>query len=474
MPSSHEKNTFVPPQSLHCLSFPAPDWREQVRSTAPPEKQFRDMAWLRMTRAFDPHFYWTENPDVRRDQRDPFEHYLYHGATENRRPHPNFHPAFYRRQTGLSPETNPLLHYLLHPEAEFLKPNPAWKEDRPNLPWVHPFEYQGLSDNLQPESPVLFDFQTPAFHFDKGRYLLCLGLAVLEAGHPLLLSVENLARLPSNARELLLQQPGVHQVPGPQSLSGDEIQLGDGGKRSNTFPVNRRIQVLLESRASQKLQLPYPMHSSVLRSRAHRFLHTARERKRTIAILFAGQNPWRYRFTPMAKSYGLINRHHVLKTAREFLKDQCDDQIDHDRLIQERSPQAPPAVFIDSRKWRIIPQCWLDRLGYARFFLCPPGAVHPLSHNLVEAMAVGTVPILEYGQLLNPPLVDGENSLLFRGRRGLREKLENALHMPEDQWEKLHRGAIRYFEKNLNFPRAVRMILDPHSEADAVSLPFKS
>ena len=427
-----------------------------------------------MTRAFDPQFYWEQNADIRRDERDPFEHYFYHGARENRRPHPQFHPAYYRQQAKLSSETNPLLHYLLHPESESLKPNPAWKNLQPALASVHPFEYRGLEGMLQPEPPVVLDFQTRDFHFDKGRYLVSLGLAILEAGHPLLIPECNRPLLPKTALKLLLQQPGVHEIPSRVRLSGPWIHLSDQEHSPGNRNAARQVKVLLESDTSKKLRLPFPMHSSVLRSRSHRFLKVARGRRRTIRLFFAGQNPWGYRFTPMAKTYGLLNRHKVLKAAQGFLKDQCDLQVDQDRLIQDRSPSAPPAVFIDSRKWRIIPQCWLDRLGYARFFLCPPGAVHPISHNLVEAMAVGTVPILEYGHLLKPALEDGVNCLAFQGHRGLREKLDQALQMPEEQWKKLHQGALQYFDQHLDFLKAVQDFFKPDSPTDEVSLPFKA
>lgn len=473
MPQPTESSFFIPPQSLHCLSFPTPDWREIIPTLAPPEPQFRDMAFLRMTRAFDPDFYWEQNQDIRRDQRDPFEHYLYHGARENRRPHPQFHPAFYRKQAGIPPETNPLLHYLFHPEAASLKPHPYWNPEALPLPWVHPFEYQDLEGNLQPAPPVVLDFRTRDFHFDKGRYLVSLSLAILEAGRPLLIPRENKSCLPVNALRLLQQQPGVHEIPNTACLSGDWTLLSDRGQSTGNPKATRQVKILLDSGDSQKLQLPFPMHNSVLRSRSHRFLKVARERSRTMRIFFAGQNPRRYRFTPMAKTYGVLNRHKVLKAARGFLKDQCDLQVDHDRFIQERSPTAPPAVFIDSRRWRIIPQCWLDRLGYARFFLCPPGAVHPISHNLVEAMAVGTVPILEYGHLLNPALQDGINCLAFQGHRGLQEKLEEALQMPEEQWEKLHQNTLQYFDRHLDFSRIVQDLLNPLSPTEEVSLPFK-
>ena len=62
---------------------------------------------------FDRAFYLRANPDVAAARMDPLEHYMKHGAAENRQPLPLFDPAHY---CSCCPEArgagNPLLHFL--------------------------------------------------------------------------------------------------------------------------------------------------------------------------------------------------------------------------------------------------------------------------------------------------------------------------------------------------------------------------
>lgn len=77
---------------------------------------------------FDPGFYAAENPDVIREHRLPFEHFMASGWREGRRPNPFFDPDWYLSQNPDVAEAgmNPLLHYARSggregrdPSAEF-------------------------------------------------------------------------------------------------------------------------------------------------------------------------------------------------------------------------------------------------------------------------------------------------------------------------------------------------------------------
>jgi hypothetical protein len=62
---------------------------------------------------FDREFYLRTNPDVAAAAVDPLRHYVKHGATEGRQPHPLFDPEHY---LACCPEArvaeNPLLHFV--------------------------------------------------------------------------------------------------------------------------------------------------------------------------------------------------------------------------------------------------------------------------------------------------------------------------------------------------------------------------
>lgn len=466
---------FIPPHHYPCLSFPVPpgsSWVPQAVQLAPPEPFFRDMALLRMTRAFDPEFYLEQHEDISNTQRDPYEHYMLHGQSENRRPHPDFRPAFYRKHNDLAPGANPFLHFLLEGAPSGQPPMPDWSPDNRDAE-PHPFEYAGLPSPLESvPQPVWLDFQTRAFEYDQGRHALALGLSLLETGHPVLLRREGFFRSPPPSVQKLLRQPGVWILPSSEALPPETLRIHDHDQPPTGRP-GRSIRIRITSRPEDDGHLPYSLHPSILLNRAHRFLRLARDRRRTLGIFFSGQNPHSYRVTPMAKRHGLLNRYDVLRVARNHLRDRLRDPSDPERAIVLARPEAPPALLTENKTDRIVSQSWLDRLGYARFFLCPPGALHPLSHNLVEALAVGTVPILEYGHVLHPPLRDGVNCLSFNGADQLCEVLDAALAMPEARWEVLHRNAIRYYEQHLRYPERLRSLLRPESGPETLSLPFR-
>ena len=97
---------------------------------------------------------------------------------------------------------------------------------------------------------------------------------------------------------------------------------------------------------------------------------------------------------------------------------------------------------------------WMRMLGVSDFFVAPPGIIMPFSHNIIESMAVGTVPITQYGDLFDPPLVDGETCLAFSDEASLRARIEHALRMRSDEIEHLRKNVEDYYDRHLD-PRAV-------------------
>jgi hypothetical protein len=83
------------------------------------------------------------------------------------------------------------------------------------------------------------------------------------------------------------------------------------------------------------------------------------------------------------------------------------------------------------------------------FFLSPPGWVMPHSHNIIEAMTAGAIPITNYGHLFYPPLRDGIDCLAFTSLDDLVEVIQRAIAMPTPEVEELRRGVIAYYRDHL-------------------------
>jgi hypothetical protein len=70
----------------------------------------------------------------------------------------------------------------------------------------------------------------------------------------------------------------------------------------------------------------------------------------------------------------------------------------------------------------------------------------PWAHNLIEAMAVGSSPITNYGHLLRPPLEDGRTCFAFGSRVSLEEALRRACSASERELARMRRDARHLVE----------------------------
>jgi hypothetical protein len=92
---------------------------------------------------------------------------------------------------------------------------------------------------------------------------------------------------------------------------------------------------------------------------------------------------------------------------------------------------------------------WIRALGSADFFLTLPGVFMPVSHNAVEAMASGAIPITPYPGWFDPPLTDGENCLAFTDAESLLSVVNRALKMSAVEIDGLRRGVCDYYDTQL-------------------------
>jgi glycosyltransferase involved in cell wall biosynthesis len=98
----------------------------------------------------------------------------------------------------------------------------------------------------------------------------------------------------------------------------------------------------------------------------------------------------------------------------------------------------------------INPKQWPKIMGQSDFFMCFSGTDYPMCHNAIEAMAVGTIPILAYADWFDPKLEHGKNAIVYSGKEDMIEKIKLALQMSEEDIQKLRTGAIEYYKTYLS------------------------
>ncbi len=114
------------------------------------------------------------------------------------------------------------------------------------------------------------------------------------------------------------------------------------------------------------------------------------------------------------------------------------------------------AVSIDSRggdrrgKFFLSQDHFFEALRECDFVLSPPGWCMPLSHNLIEAMFCGAIPITNGGAFMAEPLADGVNCLEFSNVAGFSHAMEKAFAMTDSEILELRLAAIDYYKRFLN------------------------
>lgn len=137
------------------------------------------------------------------------------------------------------------------------------------------------------------------------------------------------------------------------------------------------------------------------------------------------------------------------------LEEPADYREFRERL--EAGRYADRFVLIDTARFSIPSDRWLETLADAECVLAPPGYVQPFCHNIVEAMAVGTAPITQYCACFAPALRDGKECLAFDTLPALAATLRRVLS-PDFDGLGIGANAAAYHDEHLSLASAASRI----------------
>ena len=97
-----------------------------------------------------------------------------------------------------------------------------------------------------------------------------------------------------------------------------------------------------------------------------------------------------------------------------------------------------------------------------------------MCHNVIEAMSVGTIPLLEYPERFSPALADGENAICFSGLDGLADALDRIDNIGEQQRTRMQESVAAYYDKYLRGDRFLAALRDGATVPSdgMISMPF--
>ena len=312
------------------------------------------------------------------------------------------------------------------------------------------------------ENHIFAKFTGNEIFLEQGRLLFSLLHVFASAGYEITL-FDNLAdKELDKYGQLVYGLPGIQLADGPTGDAEGDLYLYDSPDRCIAKrPWRKKVQVRFDMFApfwfSDPLIMPFPMHPLQADTSPEK-LQACRSRQRTLRLFFSGDTlhygrEWVRYPKPKMPRLPIINAVIedmgadvlIVNQPAAFAKLGCDGYINK-------------CVLAGSSDIRIAPESWLDAVAAADFFLSPPGIVMPMCHNIIEAMAVGTIPVTNYPEWLDPHLRHMEHCIVFDDRTDLMAKLDLVLQLDDAAIARLRANVIDYYQTHLRPEAFVRRV----------------
>ncbi|QEF99365.1 hypothetical protein Mal15_34290 [Stieleria maiorica] len=321
------------------------------------------------------------------------------------------------------------------------------------------------------EATIGIDLYSDQMLFDGGRHLACLAASAGKIGSKVILRCSRwlLAAIAHKSHGgRFLSMPNVCWIDPQATFPPQSLVLldTDGGQADRVLSRQRTVAMLIgRDPVDKTLVMPYPMHPQQITDATEAREDMLRRRIKA-GIFFAGNQNRRYGRDSMHHEFGVLSRLEILSTLRSHF----DVRI----ATRDSGGRDDQIVLRDSASDPIPAQDWMNTIAAHQFFLCCPGASQPVCHNAIEAMSVGTIPILEYADRFHPELVDGVNAICFRGRKGLVAAIRRIDSMPPEKRARLSRNVCQHYDAHLDGGRFLKRLRDELNTdfVDQVSMPF--
>ncbi len=221
------------------------------------------------------------------------------------------------------------------------------------------------------------------------------------------------------------------------------------GKHSWRKKVQVRYNVFSPYWLKKPIIVPFPVHPVHATPDLEQRLKEYRSSNKCMRVFFSGdtkgytRNRIQY---PKAK----LPRPDVIDTILERMDKEVVLVKDPSVLYDFSSATyVNKCVIVDTHETWIDDRIWLSTLAKTDFFISPPGISLPMCHNVIEAMAVGSIPITNYPEWFDPGLTHMENCIVFDDRDDLIGKLKCILEMNEEQIIRMRENVLSHYETHI-------------------------
>lgn len=343
----------------------------------------------------------------------------------------------------------------------------ALRRTRPHLLPAYRRAYAGIVarglEQRHPGEPIVCcDFENPAIDAVGGRYYFSLVRDLIDAGYFPVFTARRatLSTFGTSRMKSLLLNERLGAIKSLDELKEPYDLITDHDARPPAH-AKRVVKVSYEQRrcrSDEEMAFPVFVHPKITTKVSLPFAYDV-ESHRPARIFFGGNTEQgKYDKDVIGNVYHMLSRREMLAEAVSCMR---PEMIHRPKDAAEwfASPDSHPFVLCETQHCKIPQERWLDALCRADFFLACPGVGMPLCHNVIESLAAGAVPILQYAAYLPPPLTNGLNCLAFADATGLRAVIERALAMDPQEIQLLRTNVRRYYNEFLAPGRFSRRLL---------------
>jgi hypothetical protein len=325
---------------------------------------------------------------------------------------------------------------------------------------------RGLGERREGERIVCCDFSNPAIDAVGGRYYFSLVRDLIDAGYfPVFTaSRATLSTFGTSRMKSLLLGERLGVVASLDELREPYFLITDRDLAKPAL-AEKMVTVSYEPRlcaGENEVAFPVFVHPQITTKVKLPPAYQVGE-TRAARIFFGGNTEeGKYDKDVLRKVYHMLTRREMLEAAAAV----TPAYRPLDAASWLASAEFHPFVLCETQRCKIPQERWLEALGKADFFLACPGVGMPLCHNLIEALAAGSIPILQYAAYLPQPLEDGVNCLAFNDAESLRKVIGAALAMSPENIRIMRANVRNHYEEFLAPGRfAISLLTGPSPKA---------
>lgn len=297
----------------------------------------------------------------------------------------------------------------------------------------------------------LIDIRSTSLDGEQGRRFHALVILLARGGFDVFMVPRLTCLQSANKRH---KRDAIHQARIYEPGNGPDVfDLCVTDHGTDDYRAKRTLRLtsgMLRELEDDELPLPYTLHPDIFERGGDARLVEHRERERQWKLFFGGHRyQHAYRETSYYPHQTVVNRYRIVEETLAHFGHRAECPVDVADFEAMTARPHGGVVFVDNAHYRIPAHRWLESVSRADFFVAAPGTTYPMSHNCVESLAVGTIPVLEYPRVLRPALRDGVNCLTYTGIAGFHDALERLDSLPSNDIQKMRLAAIDYYDKHL-------------------------